>query len=93
MQFGDLQAQQPRLLNVANFKTERIDTTRPWWALGQGQRQYAIGEAKGKARDGWCWDVVAAAIREGKLKDAPSAAAKSTVAGTTASAAKKVGKK
>lgn len=70
LQFGDLKARQPKLLNVANFETERIDASRPWWAIGQGQRQYAVGEAKGKSREGWAWDVVADTIRNGRLRDA-----------------------
>lgn len=72
LQFGDLKARQPKLLNVANFETERIDASRPWWAFGQGQRQYAIGEAKGKSREGWAWDVVSETVRAGKLKDTPA---------------------
>ena len=70
LQFGDLKAKQPKLLNVANFETQRVDASRPWWAIGQGQRQYAVGQAKGKSREGWAWDVVAETIRTGKLRDA-----------------------
>lgn len=80
LQFGDLKTQKPRLLNVANFKTDRIDASRPWWAFGQGQRQYAVGQAKGKSREGWAWDVVAQAIREEKLRDAPVAGIKTAAA-------------
>lgn len=67
-ELGDLKAVQPKLLNVANFKSDKLDKTRPWWA-GKGQRSYAIGEAKGKSREGWVWDVVAQAIRENKLRE------------------------
>ena len=79
LQFGDLLPKQPKLLNVANFETKKIDESRPWWAIGQGQRQYAVGQAKGKSREGWAWDVVADAIRAGKLRDAPAAGAKTGV--------------
>lgn len=72
LQFGDLKAVQPRILDVANFKTDKVDTTRPWWA-GKGQKAYAVGTAKGKSREGWAWDVVAEAIRKGKLRGPPVA--------------------
>jgi hypothetical protein len=69
LRVNELQAVEPRLLNVANFKRTTTDETRPWWA-GRGQRSYAIGEARGRAREGWAWDVVAEAIRTGRVRGA-----------------------
>jgi len=69
---SELKAVEPRLLNVANFQRTTRDETRPWWA-GRGQRSYAIGEARGRAREGWAWDVVADAVRAGRVRAAPAA--------------------
>lgn len=79
LQFADLRAVEPRVLNVANFRTNKVDTTRPWWS-GRGQRSYAIGEGKKSVKQGWVWDEVAEAIRKGRLRST------SAVAGSKSSA-------
>lgn len=73
LQLADLKAVEPKILNVANFKTDKIDPTRPWWA-GKGQRSYAIGQGKKSVKIGWAWDEVAEAIKLGRLRGASAVA-------------------